>query len=294
VATPADFTQALVDRVNGVRRVAKMPALALAAKQSAENERLTGTLLDAAVGHDDGSADKAAIGLLAGWDVDGGMIRSGGFFLGAVAPTHDVLTWLESAVERPSGRLTFLDPQSRVIAVGPSIPEGASGLGAAVTTYSLFDSEDHTADEALLLRRIDAARVARGVSPSVHVRPSDDMREASARVLHDQLTPRGALNEILAAAASDNNVGAYGFVLETNDLTTLDVPDVFLRSSQMSLALTVTHHRAPGAAWGQYVVFLLLNGLSSAPNVTAAAETQPVSAGRAAYVGPVSHARLLP
>jgi hypothetical protein len=39
------------------------------------------------------------------------------------------------------------------------------------------------------------------------------------------------------------------------------------------MALTVTHHRAAGAAWGQYVVFTLMPG--SAPTPTMEAKRAP-------------------
>jgi len=260
VATLPAFTSALVDRINGVRKAAKMQSLALAVRQSAENERLAGTILDATVIHDDDSAEKATIGLLAGWDVEGGTIRSGQFFLGAVGPTQDAMAWLESAVERPIGRMTLLDPQARVIAVGPSIPEGAPGLGAAVTTYSLFDSEDHAADEALFFRRIKEARAARGLAAPLLFRASDEMRQLASRVRREEVTPRGALNEMLASLSSQSGAAAYGYVLEANDPASVDVPDVFLKEGPLPVVLAITHHRAPGAAWGQYVIFTLLPG----------------------------------
>lgn len=47
-------------------------------------------------------------------------------------------------------------------------------------------------------------------------------------------------------------------MLETNNLRAVAVPDVFLKAGPLAITLTVTHHRAPGAAWGQYVVLTLL------------------------------------
>ena len=35
---------------------------------------------------------------------------------------------------------------------------------------------------------------------------------------------------------------------------------VLLKDGPLALSLAITHHRAPGAAWGQYVVFSLLTG----------------------------------
>jgi hypothetical protein len=179
------------------------------------------------------------------------------------------MVWLESALQRPSGRMTLLDPDARVIAVGPAIPEGMPGLGAAVTTYSLFESEDHADDEALFLRRIKDARAAIGLGPSVRIKASDDVRKQAGRARREELTPLAALHEMLATVSWDSGEPAFGYVLETNDLAKVDVPAVFLKSGQLRMILAITHHRAPGAAWGQYVIFTLMSGGGASPTLQA-------------------------
>jgi hypothetical protein len=57
------------------------------------------------------------------------------------------------------------------------------------------------------------------------------------------------------AAASEPK---RGYVMETTDPSTVEVPEVFLQPGPLPLALVMTHHRAPGAAWGQYVIFTLM------------------------------------
>jgi len=202
VTTLPEFTKLLVDRVNAIRALGGMPALALAGKQSLENERLAGTIFNASMHGNDDTADTAALGLLAGWDVDEGMIRGGELFLSAVAPTHDAMAWVESAIERPIGRSALLDPEARLIAVGPSIPEGVLGLGAAVTTYSLFGAEGHAADEDLFFQRITQARLARGLPPPTRVPVSNEMQRIAARILTESMTPLGALHQMAAASSS--------------------------------------------------------------------------------------------
>jgi hypothetical protein len=254
VTTLPAFTGALVDRVNAVRALAGMAPLTLAAKQSAVNERLAGTVLNAAAVGSDDTAEKAAIGLLAGWDVEGGMIRGGQLYIGAVAPTRDAMLWVQSAMELPSGRTALLDPKAGVIAVGASIPDGAPALGAVVTTYALFASDDHGADEELFFRRIREERAVRGLAPPVRVPASAEMRTAAARVLGQDVAPMGALRAMVAAASEPKR----GYVMETTDPSTVEVPEVFLQPGPLPLALVMTHHRAPGAAWGQYVIFTLM------------------------------------
>jgi hypothetical protein len=185
------------------------------------------------------------------------------------------MVWLESALQRPSGRTTLLDPDARVIAVGPAIPEEGVGLGAAVTTYSLFESEDHAADESLFLRRIKEARAALGLGAPVRIQTPDDVQKGAARARHEELTPLAALHEMLETVSWDSGAPAYGYVLETNDLSRVDVPAVFLKSGQLRMVLAITHHRAPGAAWGQYVVFTLLSGAGASPALQASRSRVP-------------------
>jgi hypothetical protein len=261
VATPDAFRAAIVAGVNRVRASGHMAPVVLAPKQSAENTRLAGTLIDASLSSDDPTADRAAIGLLAGWGVEG-LIQNGSLWLGAVAPTRDATAWLDFALERPLGRMALLDPAARRIAVGPAVPEGAEALGAVVTTYTLFESPDHAADTARFVERLAQARVARGLPAPVRVAAFDEMTEATARVFRGEESSREALDDMLAGAAARVGASVQGYVFETNDLERVEVPAALLeaRPGAMHVAVAVTHHRAPGAAWGQYVVFLVLVG----------------------------------
>jgi hypothetical protein len=253
-----ELTAALVDRLNGVRRDAGLAPLSLAAKQSAQNTRLAGTLIDAG-GADDGSAELAAVGLLAGWNVEG-LIRSGGFFMGVVAPERDATAWLDVALELPLGRVALLDPEARQIAVGPFLPDGEAGLGAAVTTYAFFDNENHAADEVRFLERLAAARRALGLPPPSRIGESESMRIECARVLREGKPPMEALRQVMEATVAQMGTSVAGYLLETNDLARVEIPKELLGPGPQRVLVGVTHHRAPGAAWGQYVVMVVLVG----------------------------------
>jgi hypothetical protein len=265
-ATEKDLAALLVERLNGVRRAAKLAPLSIALKQSSQNARLAGTLVDAMFAKDDGSAELAALGLLAGWDVEG-LIRTGNFFVGVVAPERDAASWLDSALELPLGRTALLDPDARQIAVGPVVPDGVAGVGAAVTTYSFFQSDDHTADEDRFFERLTQVRVDAGLPAPVRITGFDRMRVECTHVLREGKPPMAALQDLLDAVVQRTGKSAQGYVLETSDLTHVDVPRQLLAHGPMEVVLGVTHHRAPGAVWGQYVVFALV--LGAAPQMTA-------------------------
>jgi hypothetical protein len=259
VTGAADFSRAMLDRLNGVRTGAHMAPLSLAPEQSAENTRLAGTLVDAMVGSDSaGVANRAAIGLMAGWEVKG-LIRNGTFFLGAVG-TSDATAWVDFAIETPMGRSSLLDPGSRLIAIGPAIPPGGGALGAAVTTYALFGAEDHASDATRFFRRVAAARGARGLPAPSRVQGLGEMDAELERVASEGLSPMDALRTTMHVAVERTGQGVHGYTLETNDLDQVDVPAALLAPGPLQMMVGVTHHRAEGAAWGQYVVMVVVLG----------------------------------
>jgi hypothetical protein len=259
VTGAADFTRALLDRLNAVRTGAHLSPLTLAPGQSTENARLAGTLIDASFGIDDTNADRAAIGLLAGWNVPG-LIRNGSFFLGAVGPTSDATAWLDFALERPMGRMALLDPASEQIAIGPTFPPGGGALGAAVTTYAMFGAQDHATDATRFFQRIAAARAARGLPAPVRVQGLGEMDAELDSVNQEKKPPTAALDATMQVAVERSGQSVRGYALETNDLDTAEVPEVLLRPGALKLMVGVTHHRAKGAAWGQYAVLIVLWG----------------------------------
>ncbi len=258
VKDAAEAEGILVERLNRVRAAAKLAPLARAEKQSRENTRLVGTLIEAQLGHDETTADRIGRGLLAGWEVDG-LIRGGHFFLGT-SPTRDLTAWLDYALESPIGRLTLLDPTARQVAVGPAIPRDVAALGAAVTTYSLFESDDHAADEARVLQNLARARAAVGAPGPIRVNGLARLTEEVALVQKKGKDPFDALRDILHAAVEGSGQDVHGWVIETSDLEYLDFPPELLAQGELKVVVGVTHHRAPGAAWGQYVVFTVAIG----------------------------------
>jgi hypothetical protein len=260
VTGAADFPGKMLERLNGVRRSAKLPPLALATQQTAENARLAGTLIDAAFDPDDLS-DQAAVGLLAGWDVEG-LIRTGHTFL-SVAPSLDASAWLDAALETPMGRTALLDPDARQIAVGAETAanrEGRSAIGAVVTTYSFFESDDHALDADRFFARIAAARAQRGLPAPQRIPVVEPMPAEIARVRRGTKPPSAALDGMLEGAVQHFGIAARGYVLEASDLERTPVPDALLGRGPLRMILAVTHHRAPNAAWGQYVVFAIVLG----------------------------------
>ena len=258
VTGAADFSRALLDGLNRVRTGAHMAPLSLAPQQSIENTRLAGTLIESMLGDDDSVANRAAIGLMAGWEVQG-LIRNGNFFLAAVG-TSDATAWLDFALELPIGRSSLLEPAMRQVAIGPAIPPGGGALGAAVTAYALFETDDHATEATRFFQRIAAARSARGLPAPARVQGLGEMDAELARVAREGAAPMDALQATMQVAVSRTGQGVHGYTLETNDLDQVEVPAALLTAGPMRMMIGVTHHRAEGAAWGQYVVMIVILG----------------------------------
>jgi len=258
VGDAAGFATTLLVAINSVRAQGKLPLLSPATKQSQQNARLAGTLIDASVKGRTNESDGIALGLLAGWDVDG-MIRNGGLLMSVVAPTRDAVVWLDFALERPFGRSVLLDPDARRIAIGPALPPGgAPALGAVVTTYALFDSTNHERDAADVMARLAAARKALGRPAFTALSAERDLAGQAQLVLAGEREPYEAQNVAMQTVVNRVRGRISGFCVESNDLERAPIPDDVLRAPDGSVAVYVTHHRVRGAAWGQFVVFYLL------------------------------------
>jgi hypothetical protein len=255
VAMPSELSTAILDAVNQARARAGLQPLSLATRQAAENTRLAGTLIDALFERDDAAGDRIALGLLAGWEVDG-LIRNGYFYVGRT-PTHDARLWIDGALVRPIGRLVLLDGSVRQIAIGPLMPDEIPALGAVVTTYAFFESKDHARDADRFFLRVASTRAARGLPPVTRVL-ADELTAAVRQVLERDERPMAALDAALRAIASLGPVRVEGLVAETHDLEQLPIPEVLLRPGPLKFAVEITHHRAPGAAWGQLAVFIII------------------------------------
>jgi hypothetical protein len=99
--------------------------------------------------------------------------------------------------------------------------------------------------------------------------------------------PMAALHDVLHAAVAHTGAAVQGYVFETNDLTHAKVPDELLQEGPLQIALTVTHHRPEGAAWGQYVVLIVSFPSGATAPVTASNERLDPGARRVAAARPL-------
>jgi hypothetical protein len=249
------FQTALFAELNEVRRAAGIAPFTLEPKQSQVNERLAPHLFVASTRGNSDLADRISLGVLAGWDV-GGVIRDGGVYWGSITSTRSPSRYLSYALASPFARFILLDPQMTRVAVGASAlpPAGAMAL---LTTYSLFQTKDHTADENALFVELTKRRLARNRDAPHRVAREVALDTALARVATHTETTDVAMQEAMQRVVATEQRGVAGWVVETADLRQIPWPDSLLDPESLQVEIGVTHYKAPGGAWGQYAVIIL-------------------------------------
>lgn len=251
---PGEFGREVITRVNAVRREVGVPPLELDEAQGATNARLSGPFFNAKIAGDRELVSRIALGLSAGWGVQGPVRR--GHFGAFLSPSSDDLSvWLGDALAQPFGRFTLLTPGVQRIALGPS--QGRGALGALVTTYSLFDESRRGAEAERAFKALRARRAELGLPPPARFYDPGSLRKGVQRFERGEAPGRafdGALSEAQARFGRD----VHGAALEADDVSALAFPPALLDRLPPQVAVEVGYHRAPEEAWGRYAVFLIV------------------------------------
>ena len=273
--SPAAFRRAFVAALNRVREQAGLSALTIENEQSALSDRLAPHFFSASDAGDSERTDVIALGLLAGWDVDG-MIRDGGIFTAALQGSRSPERFLSYALESPLGRQVLLDRDMSRAAVGAALLDPA-GIVTLINTYAFFGSQDHAADEDAVFAELSKLRTARGLPAPTRLKRSEALTRCLSRIATNTAGTEDAVQEALHTISEEQSRSMSGFTVETHDLQHLELSDELLRNSPLEVAVGVTHYKPEGAAWGQYVVVFVSE--ASGPSVRTA-RSAPAKVGR--------------
>jgi hypothetical protein len=247
----------LLSLVNQARANARLAPLAIAPRESATAQSLAPLYFAALTGHAaETQADAIALGLLAGWEVDG-IVRDGRITSAWLSGEGGEDKLVDELLDLPSGRRTLLAPDARQVAIG-RVKKGAASA-AIVTTYAFFEPKDYTAEELRVLSRIAAERAARRrPEPKMIAGLRDQARKSAAMVQSGQSQPREALNALAQAASRGGTRQVHTWGMESQSLDALQLPDGALDGKSAALGIAVGYYRPAGAAWGRYLVFLVM------------------------------------
>jgi hypothetical protein len=262
VTDPRVFTERLIALVNKTRVAARLPTLRLEQRQSVTSAQLAPHYFQSE-SPVDGTADKIALGVMAGWDVPG-TIRSGNLFTGSLTGSRDPRRWLSYTLQQPIARAVLLDPEASSIAIGPVVEQRSDSVAAIVSTYRLHKSDDHRADVEHFVQRLNKARSDLGLPPvAVLSAPGVSQAAASVKSSHD---PKDALQDAMETVARGGEPGVQGFYVEVTDVEHIVFPPALLQPV-VTLAVSAAHHRYPEAAWGTLTLLVVL---VNSPEVTVA------------------------
>lgn len=249
-----EFARAVVSRVNGIREAGGLGRLRLAASQSQKMVRAVPHFF--APDADGELQDLIALTMIAGWNVEG-LVQDASFSSSQVRE-RDVSRWVAYALERPFMRHTLLAPEADALAVSALVEPG--GVSALFTHYELFDETRPRFDDVAvaILDRITEVRVARGLPAPTEVRDNSALQAEVDRVRTDGKDIDDALEVALRRSVRQWNHAITGFWMHVGgNPGAFTVPDSLLQPGELYLQAAATFHRAPGAPWGQYLVFLV-------------------------------------
>jgi hypothetical protein len=264
VADAAELPAAITETLNGVRASAGLRPLTLDAGQSLSAGRMAPYFFAAQLGETSASVgDLVALGMMAGWDVDG-IVQESGFAFAWLVETQDVSRLLADALEHPGARSALLAREAERIAVGPVVGEAGEGgeqrspyVAMIAATYTLFSEATHRRDAERVHALLGKARAAKGRSaPGTLDAALPLTADAAARVQGGE-EPRDVLEDLIESGAEELQRSVVGWMAETQDLETLVFPEDFLSREQLDVAVAVPVRKPKGEAWGRYVVLLL-------------------------------------
>lgn len=252
-AAPATF----VERLNAVRAAAGLAPVELAPAQTRVEQTVAPHLLGALLQDQQDAQDTLALGLMAGWEVEGGTIRWADIVGHTVVGNRDVAWWLSDALEQPGSRYVLLRDDIRQVAIGATPVADPEALGLVVSTYAFFEDADFEAAATRFFDRVTEARTAAGLPPPRRLGGLERVWHEARTVSAGRSHANAAFQRALNAESQAQGRSLQGVMLETVDLDLGDLPEVVMARRELSLGVAVGFTRAPGAAWGQYVVFLV-------------------------------------
>lgn len=252
--------QDFVAMLNSVRAAAELPELTLDVAQSETATGLAPYFFSAWLHGSPGPVtDIVALGMMAGWDVDG-IVQKGQMSGSWVPQSNDLAMLLATALEYPTSRAVLLSPDADRIAIGPLLErEGEDAAIAAIFgTYSLFSEEDHDANVQRVFRELRKARQERGRRAPQHLVDVAQLSILAASEVQAGADPEDSLADLLQASAEILQRPVHGWVVQVADLESLEFPEDFLTDREIGVAIGVSHFKPEGEAWGRYIVMMVV------------------------------------
>lgn len=255
----------LVAQLNAVRAGMSLPALREVAAQSQIAASLLPFYFAASAEGDHQTVDNIALGLMAGWEVQG-PIRDAGFASFMARQGDHAPSLLAELTYFPSTRSTLLNPEASKLAIATMKDPGSATLGGYVTTYTLFEDRRYLQYETALLDELDRHRAAKNIGPVERVGGTEadkDLDPIMTKLSRGKITPADGMDRVLQNYATKLNRDFRGFTLGTMviDGWMPTFPADLVDAEKVAVTARVGYYTAEGSSWGQYVVYLIYTPL---------------------------------
>lgn len=284
-----------VDLVNMVREEAGLQKATFARKQSTSAHRLADEYFRAAYESRDAKrADRIALGLMAGWQIDA-EITSGGLASRAVQ-SERIEVLLQRLVSTASGRQVLFEPDYSQMAAGLTKPSDREAVGAIVTGYRPLPDVSHDERAAEAFETLNRRREQEGAEPIEHDTSLDGkLRQIAQKVETGTMEFARAQRRAMAVASQ-----MWGTRVSSVGMLAGSLGDYSLHSDLATgpverAAVMVVPYKDPDLAWTPYIVLTVFPEMSGemaaapglAPDATHASRLRPgiFSDSRASRVG---------
>lgn len=254
-----EFGARFIAAVNAMRTRAGLGMLTEAKAQSATAVGLAPHYFAASLeGGDKLDADRVALGMLAGWDVEGDIVSSG-FGNEWLSGTRDLDTFLEFCLDSPFQRKSLTDARATQIAVGPLEFDASSTLAAIFATYVPLGTFDRKESEIAIITRLNQLRLDRGLPLAQWTLwPQDEGALIERHLKSRRYGPDDAGRHALEATAAVSKDSVQGYVQLVDDLEHFQFPPEVLLRPDINVFLAVGTYRGESWAQSRYVVCFVL------------------------------------
>ncbi len=243
--------------VNAVRREAGLSEVSFEAAQSSAANGLAGDYFKAQYESGDAKkADRIALGLLAGWEVEADIL-SGGLASHAVqAERLDLLA--QRLLSTASGRRVLLEPGYTHMAVGLARPSKREAVGAVVTAYRELPDLAHDERATRAFETINELRSQGDEAPIERDSSLDaKIRELANQVEAGTMEFRQAQRQLLAVSSQMWNTRTATVGMLADSLDNFELHPELTGSGPDRAAVMVVPYSSPDLAWTPYIVLVV-------------------------------------
>ena len=262
-ATAGDFSpSAVLAGVNALRGQAGLSDVIGAPAQ----DEVSANLFPHLLGNTDvGVRNEAALGLIAGWQVEE-TIRQGTFELSFTHADTPLDRALAGALFSPNFRAVALGSDTRVLSTAVLESADTNTRGLLSVAYEVFEPSDFSREETAVFNALDDARAKVELPPVTRVQGGKDESSLAAsaeRIRLGESTPSDELDRMLGHFRDTVGRDFYGVIYSPTKIDgwNPDFDAEFFKHDNLAVAITVSYFTPPGAAWGQHVVFMVFTPL---------------------------------